>query len=154
LGDANRPRVKDGGPAVDARRVMSRLAPPPHDDAGDQRALMGYVSGWMYLGSALLGLAGAAVPALRFHPAWQVGLSLAVIAYGILTILDVPGWGRRPLSVHVAAMAGALPFIAVAVWATGGAHSYLVPILGLAPIHWASSSSAGRPSRRCAPASC
>ena len=98
---------------------------------------MGYSSGWMYLGSALLGVAGVAVPALRFHPAWQVGLSAAVIAYAILTILDVVGWGRRPLRTHVAAMAGALPLIGVAVWATGGAHSYLVPILVLAPIHWA-----------------
>ena len=102
----------------------------------DQRWLMGYVSGWMYAGVGVVGLIGLAMPALRFHPAWQLGLSLAAIAYGVLNIFGLLHWERRPIGMHIAAMAVALPVIAVALWATGGAHSYLRPVLLLAPVHW------------------
>jgi diguanylate cyclase (GGDEF)-like protein len=97
---------------------------------------MGYVSGWMYAGVGVIGLFGLAVPALRFHPAWQLGLGLASLLYGVITIIDAFNWKSRPIWVHVAAMAAALPVIALALWATGGSHSYLKPVLLLAPIHW------------------
>jgi hypothetical protein len=97
---------------------------------------MGYVSGWMYAGVGVIGLFGLAVPALRFHPAWQLGLALASLLYGVITIVDVADWKARPLWVHLSAMAAALPVIALALWATGGSHSYLKPVLLLAPIHW------------------
>jgi diguanylate cyclase (GGDEF)-like protein len=97
---------------------------------------MGYVSGWMYAGVGAIGLFGLAVPALRFHPAWQLGLGLASVLYGLITVIDVFNWKSRPMWLHVTAMAVALPVIALALWATGGSHSYLKPVLLLAPIHW------------------
>jgi diguanylate cyclase (GGDEF)-like protein len=97
---------------------------------------MGYVSGWMYAGVGVIGLFGLAVPALRFHPAWQLGLGLASLLYGLVTVADLVNWKTRPMWVHVAAMAAALPMIALALWATGGSHSYIKPVLLLAPIHW------------------
>lgn len=116
---------------------MRWLAPPPVDEMGDPRAMMGYVSGWMYVGGALVGVGGLALPSLRFHPAWQLGLSLAVGIYGLLTVADVQHWARQPIGVHIAAMVAALPILGVCLWATGGARSYLIPVLVLAPIHWA-----------------
>lgn len=122
---------------AEAEAMLSRLAPPPADESGDPRRLMGYISGWMYIGVGSIALAGVAVPALRFHPAWQIGLALAAIVNGVLNVLDVQHWGRRSMRVHVMAMAAALPVIGVAVWATGGDQSYIVPLLLLAPTHWA-----------------
>jgi diguanylate cyclase (GGDEF)-like protein len=98
---------------------------------------MGYVSGWMYMVTGLVGLAGLAAPSLRFHPGWQLGLGLASVAYGLLTVKDIQRWGKRPIGVHIAAMAGALPLMVLGLWATGGSRSYLRPVLLLAPIHWA-----------------
>jgi diguanylate cyclase (GGDEF)-like protein len=109
---------------------------PPEVEVGDRRGLMGYVSGWMYAGVGIIALSGLLVPALRFHPAWQFGLGLGCVLYGLITIADVVEWKRRPMSMHVAAMVAALPVIALALWATGGARSYLKPVLLLAPIHW------------------
>ena len=116
--------------------MLSLGSPPPDRDVADHRWLMGYVSGWMYAGVGVVGILGLAIPALRFHPGWQLGLAIAVIAYGLLNILDVPRWGRRPMALHIASMVAALPLIAVGLWATGGAHSYTRPVLLLAPIHW------------------
>jgi diguanylate cyclase (GGDEF)-like protein len=98
---------------------------------------MGYVSGWMYLGAGVVGLAGTAVPSLRYHPLWQLALGTAVIVYGALTLADLLRWGARPMWSHVLAMTLALPIVALGVWATGGPHSYMLPLLLLAPIHWA-----------------
>jgi diguanylate cyclase (GGDEF)-like protein len=113
------------------------FAPPTVDQTGDQRALMGYVSGWMYALVGLLGILGTAFPALRFHVYWQLGLGLATILYGLLILSGLIHWEKRPMAVHVAAMVATLPVIALAIWATGGWFSYIRPLLILAPIHWA-----------------
>lgn len=98
---------------------------------------MGYVSGWMFALVGLLGILGAALPALRFHLYWQLGLGLGTIIYGLAVLSGMMRWETRPMRVHVAAMVAALPVIALAIWATGGYFSYLRPLLILAPIHWA-----------------
>jgi hypothetical protein len=90
----------------------------------------------MYAGAGVIGLLGVTLPALRLHSGWQLGLGVATVLYGVLNIFDGLDWGRRPMPVHIAAMAAAMPVIAVAVWATGGSRSYLWPVLLLAPIHW------------------
>ena len=56
--------------AADERRAAS----------GDQHALIGYVSGWMHVAAGAVGLLRLAVPALRFHPTWQLSLGLAAQA--------------------------------------------------------------------------
>ena len=117
--------------------MKSRFAPPPAGDGGDPRALMGYASGWMYLGAALVVLAGLAVPDLRVHPGWQAAVAASVGLYGLITILGLTGWEHRPMRTHVAAMFAALPVIGWSVWATGGARSYILCALLLAPVHWA-----------------
>jgi diguanylate cyclase (GGDEF)-like protein len=111
--------------------------PPGVDQTGDQRALMGYVSGWMYVLVGVLGTLGTALPALRFHLAWQLGLGLASILYGALVLSGAMRWETRPMAVHITAMVAALPIIALGIWATGGYFSYIRPLLILAPIHWA-----------------
>jgi diguanylate cyclase (GGDEF)-like protein len=113
------------------------FSPPDVDPTGDQRALMGYVSGWMYALVGLLGILGTALPALRFHPYWQLGLGAGSILYGLLAVSGVMRWEARSMGIHIAAMVAALPVIAVAIWATGGYFSYIRPLLILAPIHWA-----------------
>jgi diguanylate cyclase (GGDEF)-like protein len=116
--------------------VQAIHSPALDHDVGDQRWLMGYVSGWMYAGVGAVGLLGLALPALRYHAGWQLGLGAAAVIYGLLNVRDVLHWERRPIAVHIAAMWAALPVIAVALWATGGAHSYLRPVMLLAPVHW------------------
>jgi diguanylate cyclase (GGDEF)-like protein len=116
---------------------VKRFAPSAVDaELSDPRRLMGYVSGWMYIAVGVIGLVGLVSPSLRFHLGWQLGLGLASVAYVLLTVVDVAHWGRRPMAVHIAAMAVALPVMVLALWASGGHRSYLRPVLLLAPIHW------------------
>lgn len=98
---------------------------------------MGYVAGWMYIGVALVGLGGLAVPTLRVHPTWQLALGCAAALCGLLNVIDIPRWGGRPQWMHTVAMAAGLPLLAAGMWATGAADSYLLPLFLLAPIHWA-----------------
>ncbi len=105
-------------------------------EVADQRWLMGYVSGWMYAAVGVIGLVGPAFPGLRFHVAWQLCLGAVCIGYGFVNIVNLPHWERRPMWVHLGAMVSALPIIVLGLWASGGTHSYLRPILLLGPIHW------------------
>jgi diguanylate cyclase (GGDEF)-like protein len=98
----------------------------------DERELMGPVSGLLWLGGAGVAIAGWAMPGARHpHPAlfWAlVGLTL-VYAAGCVT-RAIP-WYQVSLNGHAIAVALLQPLVGAALWLTGGAGSYMAPVLVL-----------------------
>ena len=99
----------------------------PLDDEGP---LPDLVSGLMWLATAVAGVGVLVIPGTP-RPHLGVALLLAALAggWGILSI--GLGLTARTMSVPTRAgvTAGTMPIVALALWATGGAHSYLQPVL-------------------------
>jgi diguanylate cyclase (GGDEF)-like protein len=98
----------------------------------DERELMGPVSGLLWLGGAGVAIAGWAMPGAHHpHPTlfWAlVGLTL-VYAAGCAT-RAIP-WQKVSLTGHAVAVATLQPLVGAALWLTGGAGSYMAPVLVL-----------------------
>src|SRR6476619_1900387 len=99
----------------------------PLDDEGP---LPDLVSGLMWLATAVAGVGVLVIPGTPM-PHLGVALLLAAVAagWGMLSI----GLGLTALTMSVptraGVTAGTMPIVALALWATGGAHSYLQPVL-------------------------
>jgi diguanylate cyclase (GGDEF)-like protein len=99
----------------------------PLDDEGP---LPDLISGLMWLATAAAGVGVLVIPGTP-RPHLVVALLLAGLAaaWGIVSIwLGATG---RTMSIPMRAgvTAGTMPVVALALWATGGAHSYLQPVL-------------------------
>jgi diguanylate cyclase (GGDEF)-like protein len=87
-------------------------------------------SGAMWLATALAGLAALAMPgADRTHLAWMLALAAFAAAWGAFSLYM--GVTRRTMAIGLRALvtAAMMPVVAVALWATGGAESFLQPVL-------------------------
>jgi GGDEF domain-containing protein len=115
---------------------MSRLRPtidrPLHRDGDpyDDGPLPDLTSGLMWIATGLMGLAVQVLPGTRHdHLTWVLGLCAFAIAWGAFSVLaGVRNWtmGLRPRAAVTAIM---LLVVVLALWATGGATSYLLPVL-------------------------
>ncbi|HTU94863.1 MAG TPA: GGDEF domain-containing protein [Solirubrobacteraceae bacterium] len=100
------------------------------DDPRDDGPLADVTSGVMWLATAVAGVAVLALPGtLRTHLGWDLGLAGFAMAWGVVSL-----WlGVRSLTMTIArrawVTAAMMPIVAVALWATGGANSYLQPLL-------------------------
>jgi diguanylate cyclase (GGDEF)-like protein len=87
-------------------------------------------SGAMWLATAAAGLAALALPgADRSHLALVLGLAAFASAWGGLSVWM--GLTQRTMSMGLRAVvtAAMMPIVALALWATGGADSFLQPVL-------------------------
>jgi diguanylate cyclase (GGDEF)-like protein len=103
----------------------SRQLPPKSDGP-----LPDLTSGGMWLATALAGLAALAVPgADRSHLVWTLLLAAFAITWGGFSLWM--GLTGRTMSMGLRAVvtAAMMPIVALALWATGGAHSFLQPVL-------------------------
>jgi diguanylate cyclase (GGDEF)-like protein len=99
----------------------------PLDDDG---TLPDLISGLMWLATAAAGVAVLAIPGTP-RPHLGVALLLAGFAAGWGFVSLWLGLTARTMTIHTRAgvTAGMMPVVALALWATGGAHSYLQPVL-------------------------
>jgi diguanylate cyclase (GGDEF)-like protein len=99
---------------------------PLHDDG----PLPDLVSGLMWLATAVVGVGVLALPGTP-HPHLGVALVLAGFAAGWGVVSLWLGLTARtmPIGRRAAVTAAMMPIVALALWATGGAHSYLQPVL-------------------------
>jgi diguanylate cyclase (GGDEF)-like protein len=98
----------------------------------DERELMGPVSGLLWLGGAGVAIAGWAMPgAPHPHPTlfWAIVALTLVYAAGCVT--RVIPWQKVSLTGHAVAVATLQPLVGAALWLTGGAGSYMAPVLVL-----------------------
>jgi diguanylate cyclase (GGDEF)-like protein len=104
----------------------ARTRGPLHDDG----PLPDLISGLMWLATSVAGVGVLALPGTP-HPHLAVALVLAGFAAGWGVFSLWLGLTARTMDVQTraAVTAGMMPVVALALWATGGAHSYLQPVL-------------------------
>jgi diguanylate cyclase (GGDEF)-like protein len=113
-------------------RLRSSLNRPLHRDGDpyDDGPLPDYISGLMWIATGLYGLVVQWLPGtFAEHVELVFGLCAFAIAWGIFSILlGAKGW-TLPLAGRALVTAAMMPVVALAVWATGEAASYLLPVL-------------------------
>lgn len=107
-------------------------------DLDDERVLIGVTAGALWIVGALAALLAQAMPGSDdVNVPLFVGLCAGVIAYGGISISGWFDWKRVSVRGHVIASVALTPLLAVALWATGGQDSYLLPLLVLPLLHFA-----------------
>ena len=103
---------------------------PGHDDPRDEGPLADLVSGAMWLVAALFGVALLALPgAVHAGVGWIVALAGFSLAWGLYSLWMGVRRRSMTISTRAAVTAAMMPFVGVALWATGGASSHLQPLL-------------------------
>lgn len=98
----------------------------------EERRLMGPVSGLLWLAAVAVAVLCHLLPgAPQEHQALFWGLSAFTALYSVACITRVIPWQRASLRAHAVAVVGFQPLIVVALWLTGGADSYLGPVMVL-----------------------
>jgi diguanylate cyclase (GGDEF)-like protein len=93
---------------------------------------MGPVSGLLWLAAAAVAVVCHSLPgAPQEHQALFWGLTALTAAYSLACVTRVIAWDRAPLGAHAAMIVAFQPLIVAALWLTGGADSYLGPVMVL-----------------------
>jgi diguanylate cyclase (GGDEF)-like protein len=100
------------------------------DDPRDEGRLADLTSGYMWVGAGLGGLIALALPgAARAHLGWEFLVAVFAIAWGLASFLLAKRGPTMSLVQRAWVTAGMMPVVALALWATGGAASFLQPML-------------------------
>jgi len=117
-------------------QTFHELARRLREDERDEGVLMNVTSGLMWLVAGAGGLLGLALPGTpRAHLAWLLALAGVAVAWGLAVVtLRYPRPGT-PLRQRALVTAVLIGVVGVALWASGGAASYLQPILLFTALH-------------------
>ena len=100
------------------------------DDPRDEGPLADLVSGGMWLSAGIVGLLALLLPgSSHAHTGVAVAIALFAVLWGGVSF--ALSHANRPMTIGARAVVTALmmPIVAVALWASGGAHSFLQPLL-------------------------
>jgi diguanylate cyclase (GGDEF)-like protein len=98
-------------------------------DGRDEAALADWTAGLMWLAAGAIGLVSVALPgAARGHLGWTVAIAAFAMAWGLAS-LELAHRYPLPMRRRVPITAAAMPVVALALWASGGAISELGPML-------------------------
>lgn len=99
-------------------------------EAPGERGRMGRISGYMWIVSALVGAGAAFLPG-AIHEAipWVLGVSLFVLLYGIGSVTGAIPWQHASMNALAFGMVVTIPVVGLALYLTGGALSYIEPLL-------------------------
>jgi diguanylate cyclase (GGDEF)-like protein len=99
-------------------------------DHRDERALMGLTAGVLWLVAALTTAAGASLPGSPHVIGWAfVALETFIIGYAVGCITGWIHWERISMRAHAITTALLLPLVGLGLWATGGAGSFVYPMM-------------------------
>jgi diguanylate cyclase (GGDEF)-like protein len=114
------------------RAPSLHLDRPLHADGDpyDDGPLPDLTSGLMWMATAVVGLAVRVLPGTdHSHKGWVLVLSGFAFGWGAISVvLGLRGW-IMSLWTRAVVTAAMMPIVALALWATGGATSYLQPVL-------------------------
>lgn len=102
----------------------------------DERQMMGRWSGALWLLGAAVAAACQPVPGVEHdHVALTWALIVVLAVYGLACLLEWIPWRRAPMWAHLVAVLAFQPVLGVALWASGGVNSYILPVLVLAMLY-------------------
>jgi diguanylate cyclase (GGDEF)-like protein len=114
------------------RSFVLSLDRPLHEggDPYDDGPLPDLVSGFMWIATAVMGLVALTLPGTdREHLSWVVALALFALGWGVISVMLGLRGKVMPIGQRTVVTAAMMPVVALALWATGGATSFLQPIL-------------------------
>jgi diguanylate cyclase (GGDEF)-like protein len=96
----------------------------------DERARMGRISGGLWIVGAAVGIVGTFLPGAQHGDiVWVLVVSCAVLAYGIGSVTGWIPWQRASMEALAIGMILTVPVVGLAIYMTGGAVSYIQPLL-------------------------
>ena len=113
-------------------RLRVSLDRPLHRDGDpyDDGPLPDFTSGLMWLATGVYGLIAQWLPGTGHdHVELVYVLCLFALAWGALSVVLARNGWTMPISARAAVTALMMPLVALGLWATGGATSYLQPVL-------------------------
>jgi diguanylate cyclase (GGDEF)-like protein len=103
---------------------------PAFAEAADERSRMGRISGILWLIAGVVGIVALYLPGSQ-HAAqgWVLALGAAVLAYGLGSVVGWIPWERASTTALALGMVFTIPVVGLALYLTGGALSYVQPLL-------------------------
>jgi diguanylate cyclase (GGDEF)-like protein len=112
--------------------LRDRLSHPQHADGNpwDDGPLPDLTSGIMWTATGVLGVAVLWLPGSdRGHVPLAVGLGAFAIAWGLFSLFLAARGPGMTVAVRALVTATTMPVVALALWATGGATSFIQPVM-------------------------
>ena len=105
---------------------------PAFAEAPDERARMGRISGVLWILGALITVASCYLPGADHAPmGWVIGLSAVIVFYGAASATGLLAWDRASMRLLGIGMVVTIPVVGLAIYLTGGAESFVQPLLVL-----------------------
>jgi diguanylate cyclase (GGDEF)-like protein len=114
------------------RRLHESLSRPQHKNGNpwDDGPLPDLTSGLMWTGTGLLGAAVLALPGSdRSHMTLALGLAAFAVVWGVVELFLARRGRGIPVGSRALVTAGTMPIVALALFASGGATSFLQPVM-------------------------
>jgi diguanylate cyclase (GGDEF)-like protein len=103
---------------------------PAFAEAPDERARMGRISGVLWILAAFITVASCYLPgAQHVGMGWVYALSAAIFVYGIAALLGWLRWDKASMKALGIGMVFTIPVIGLGIYFTGGAMSFVQPML-------------------------
>ena len=100
------------------------------DDPRDEGPLADLVSGGMWLLAGVVGLIALLIPgSSHAHTGVAVAIALFAVLWGVVSFALSRADRAMTIGARAVVTALMMPIVAVALWASGGAHSFLQPLL-------------------------
>lgn len=105
-------------------------AMPAFAEAPDERARMGRISGVLWILASIIAVGSCYLPgAQHVGMGWIFALSAVFLVYGLAGALGWLRWDRASMKVLGIGMVITIPVIGLAIYCTGGAMSFVQPML-------------------------
>jgi diguanylate cyclase (GGDEF)-like protein len=109
---------------------LTSSAMPAFAEAPDERARMGRISGVLWILASFIAVGSCYLPgAQHVDMVWVFALSGAFFIYGLVGALGLLRWDRASMKVLAIGMVITIPVIGLAIYVTGGAMSFVQPML-------------------------
>jgi diguanylate cyclase (GGDEF)-like protein len=103
---------------------------PAFAEAPDERARMGRVSGVLWILAALITTLSCYLPgAQHVEMVWVFALSSVIFVYGLASVLGWLRWDRASMRTLALGMVVTIPVVGLGIYFTGGAMSFVQPML-------------------------
>ena len=103
---------------------------PAFAEAPDERARMGRISGVLWILAAFITVGNCYLPgAQHVEMGWVFALSGAIFVYGLAAVLGRLRWDRASMEALAIGMVFTIPVIGLGIYFTGGASSFVQPLL-------------------------